>query len=531
MDSIHRQELSWQEFRLGFKTKMDKNMKIKLYKTTLLAILLLAACNDSVLDKSNPNGGTPQTYYSTTDELTKGVNAIYAVAQSISLVAREWFFIHDLRSDDMATGGGQLEVPRAQLLNGTNDAANSVALSVWSGFYELIHRSNSVIVGSANAGLNVSDADKKRFVGEARFLRAWAYSDLIVLWGAVPLYTEPVLTLDGGKARTSIDEINTFLIDELTAIQPDLPLTWVNDERGRATRGAAQALLARVYMFKGDYAKAKIELDKIVTEGTYNLVDNYFDNFKEETPFNDESIFEIGYFNDQNNWNGNGDGTGLQEGNTRTQEYSAVGWRNLIPSDALLAEYERTSNGFSENDPRFDDTFVRIGDLITNTNYPLAAGQVQGNTSTFESGQEKISWRKYTSIYKTDATFYTGPMDMRIIRYAEVLLNLAECENELGNGATAIDYLNMVRDRPSVMLDHYPIAGKYPCTTKDEIFDAIVHERRVELAGEQIRNRDLVRWRNQGKLAVDPVSYKKTLVKIPANEIANNQNITEADQN
>jgi starch-binding outer membrane protein, SusD/RagB family len=505
-------------------------MKIKLYKTTLLATVLLAACSDSLLDKTNPNGGTPQTYYSTTDEITKGVTAVYAVAQSISLVAREWFFIHDLRSDDMATGGGQLEVPRAQLLNGADDAANSVAQSVWFGSYELIHRANSVISGSVNAGPTVPEADKKRLLGEARFLRAWAYSDLIVLWGAVPLYTEPVTTLNGAKARTSVDEINAFLIDELTAIQEDLPVSYGAADKGRVTQGAAQALLARVYMFAGDYANAKIELDKIVDSDAYSLMPEYYDNFKEETPYNDESIFEIGYMNANNNWDGNGDGTNLNEGNTRTQEYSAVGWRNLIPSDALLAEYERTSNGSPKDDPRFADTFVRIGDMITSTPRPLLAGEVQGNLSNFESGQEKISWRKYTSIYKTDATFYTGPMDMRIIRYAEVLLNLAECENELDNGADAITYLNMIRDRASVTMPDYPNA-LYPCSNKAEIFEAIVHEKRVELAGEQIRNRDLVRWRDQGKLGTDPVSYKKALVKIPAAEIANNPNITEADQN
>jgi len=505
-------------------------MKIKFYKATLLSTLLLVACSESLLDKTNPNGGTPQTYYSTTDELTKGVNAIYAVAQSISLVAREWFFIHDLRSDDMATGGGQLEVPRAQLLTGSNDAANSVSTSVWTGFYEVIHRANSVISGSVNAGINVSDTDKRRFVGEARFLRAWAYSDLIVLWGAVPLYTEPVTTLSGGKARTAVDDINKFLIDELTAIEADLPASYGPSEKGRATLGAAQALLARVYMFKGDYTNAKVELDKIVTSGTYSLMPSYFDNFKEETPYNAESIFEIGFYNANNNWDGNGDGTGLNEGNTRTQEYSAVGWRNLIPSDALLAEYESTFKSDAKTDPRFADTFVRIGDTISNPPYALKASQVQANTSNFQGGQEKISWKKYTSIYKTDATFYTGPMDMRIIRYAEVLLNLAECENELGNTAKAIGYLNQVRDRASVTMPHYPTAA-YPVSNKAEIFAAVMHERRVELAGEQIRNRDIVRWRNNGKLTTDPVPNKKGLVKIPANEIANNQNISDADQN
>jgi len=504
-------------------------MKIKFYKITLLSTLLLVACSESLLDKVNPNNVGANVYYQTNDELTKGVNAIYAVAQSVSLAAREWFFIHDLRSDDMATGGGQLEAPRAQLLRGDNDASNSVSQSVWNGFFELIHRSNSLISGSANAGPHVTDVDKRRFVGEARFLRAWAYSDLIVLWGDVPLYKEPVKTVAGGKHRTPVDSINMFLVNELTEIQADLPASYGESDKGRVTKGAARALLARVHMFKGDYAKAKVQLDSIVASNKYKLMDNYFENFKEETPYNAESIFEIGYFNTNNNWDPNGDGTGLNEGNTRTQEYSAVGWRNLIPSNSLIAEYEMTYNGSPKNDPRFADTFVRIGDMVGNPANPLPDSLVQGNTSTFNSTQQKVSWKKYTSIYKTLATFYTGPMDMRIIRYAEVLLNLAECENELGVG-DPVATLNKVRDRASVMMPHYPTAA-FPTSSKAEIFAAIMHERRVELAGEQIRNRDIVRWRNQGKLAVEPVPTKKSLVKIPATEIASNPNISEADQN
>ncbi len=511
-------------------------MRYRLFKNGLVIAMLFAACNEADLDKLNPNGGTPESYFTTEDELTKGVNAVYAKAQSIQLTGREWFFLHDLRSDDVASGGGQLEGARNQILTGAHLPPNAVLTSVWTGFYRTIHRANAVIDGSANTQ-NISDELKARLVAEARFLRAWAYSELIVLWDDVPLYSTTVRSLSESQPRASVSDVYQFITTELTEIQAQLPLTYSGANVGRATRGAAQALLGRVYMERGldFYDEAKVELDKVRTSGVYALEDDYVDNFLEETSFNGESIFEIGFGNDQFNWDADGNSAGNVEGNSRTQEYSAIGWRNLIPSNSLIAEYERTSNGFAENDPRFSDNFYRIGDEFNNGNSVLTDALVQGNLSNFEGGQEKISWRKYTSIYKNAATFYTGAMNMRIIRYAEVLLNLAEVENELGNQATAIGYLNEVRNRPSVDLPNYPIAGKFPVNSKDEVFKAIVHERRVELAGEQHRNRDILRWRRQGKLASEPISYfqanKFERLPIPQDEFATNASLSNSDQN
>ena len=286
-------------------------------------------------------------------------------------------------------------------------------------------------------------------------------------------------------------------------------------------------------MAANDYAKAKIELEKVY--GKYALTAQYVDNFKEETGYNTESIFEIGFFNSDVNWTGDGDipsWGGVLEGNTRTQEYSSVGWRNVIPSDGLLAEFESTFKLDAKTDPRFAVSFIKHGDPTSSGTLDTAT--VQGNKSNFEGVKQKISWRKYTSIYKTTATYYTGPMNMRLIRYAEVLLNLAECENEVGTPAKAILYLNELRDRASVAMPHYPTIA-FPVTSKPEIFKAVVHERRVELGGEQIRNRDILRWRAQGKLTSEPIGFfqpnKFEYLPIPTNELATNLNISQADQN
>jgi len=510
-------------------------MKNRLFsKANLLSILLLFGCSESVLDKVNPNGSLPLNYYSNQSELTQGINGVYAVPQGFNMAAREWWFVHDLRSDDMATGGGQLEVPRAQILDGSYTYSNSVMQSVWDGLNRTVLRANEVIDGSVNAKTTPADF-VNRVVAEAKFLRAWAYSDLVLLWGAVPMHRHVPTTLTSASSpRMPVDSIYNFMITDLNAIQQYLPVSYSGNDVGRVTKGAAQALLGRVLMAKGDYAGAKAALDPIVSSGAYQLMANYSDNHLEETPFNKESVFEIGFFNNNMNWNnGDGDnGGGVNEGNAITQELSCIGWRNLVPSDGLLAEYETVANGYATNDPRFAASFYMPKDTYNNGASTVDTSAVQGTKQKYNGVKQKISWKKYTAMYKNNSTFYTGQMNLRIIRYAEVLANLAECENELGNTATALGYLNQIRNR--VSMPNYPTAN-FPCSNKAQTFAAIQHERRVEFANEQIRNRDIVRWRKNGKLTSEPISYftanKYELMPIPQEEFATNGALTNADQN
>jgi hypothetical protein len=137
-------------------------------------------------------------------------------------------------------------------------------------------------------------------------------------------------------------------------------------------------------------------------------------------------------------------------------------------------------------------------------------------------------------MYKNNETFYTSGINMRLIRYAEVLLMMAEAENETGNSANAITLLNQVRARKSVAMPPYPTA-KFPVNSKAEVLRAVMHEKRVEQAGEQIRNRDILRWRAQNKFSTDPIPYfvkgKQELIPIPQQELDNNSKLTQQDQN
>ena len=145
-----------------------------------------------------------------------------------------------------------------------------------------------------------------------------------------------------------------------------------------------------------------------------------------------------------------------------------------------------------------------------------------------------VSWRKYSVIYKIDNGYAQSGINMRIMRYADVLLLLAECENELGNSAAAVSLINQVRARKSVDMPPLPTKN-YPTGTKDQVFDAIMHERFVELAAEQIRNFDILRWRKNNKLKTEPISYfqkgKHELLPIPQSEIDNSAALDLKDQN
>lgn len=504
---------------------------MKSFNKILLAALFscvgLTFCSDK-LDLTDENLPTTESYFKKAIELQAGVNAAYASMRSPGGVSREWFFVHDTRSDDDSAGGGQLEAPRREMLEQpTPSTSNSVMSDLWRIVYVMINRVNTVLVAAPNVNDDVVLRD--RVVGEAKFLRAWAYFELVSQWGDVPLYAEPVSTATGFKGKSTADEIYAFIISDLTDAVAKLPVSYDNVNRGRATKGAANALLGRVLMQKGDYAGAKAALLAVVNAGIYSLSPQYVDNFLEETEYNAESIFEVVFFDrgDNNfNWGGytSGDGPSAPVSTVRNQEYCPVAWRNLIPSDKYINEFERVATGAAKDDPRYKFSVYESGDLFNNGQETLTDAQQNGNSSVVNGVIKKVSWRKYMLIYKESsaaASFHPGGINQRLIRYADVLLMLAECEAEAGTLPAAVGYLNQVRARPSVAMPAYPTA-QYPTTTKNDVLRAIMHERTVELGGESVRNVDILRWRKKGyypSVVPDPKPGQVNMLPIPQAEL------------
>jgi starch-binding outer membrane protein, SusD/RagB family len=511
----------------------NKNLKIAVVSLLVVVAAATQSC-DKKLDKTNPNSLTVDGYFKTSAEIQKGTNSVYSVMKSFQLVSREWFFVHDTRCDEVSTGGSQLEAPRAQMLNGNTDASNPLVSAVWNALYVMIHRANTVIANAGNGADNASLT--ARAVAEAKFLRAWAYNELVTLWGPVPVYTAPVSSSSDFRPRVKTEDVYAVIIKDLQEAALALPGKSGYDinNKGRATNAAAWALLGKVYMQIGNYAAAKTEFLKIPTSGAdgYSLTSRYLDNFEEETELNNESIFEVIFFDKGNsdfNWgSGVGDGSAPNLSTVRNQEYNAVAWRNLVPSNKYLANFEHTANGFAKTDPRLSFSVYQTGDLINNGTETLTDAMQNGSSSVLNGVTKKISWRKFMLTYKENSGFHPGGNNQRMIRYAEVLLGLAECEAELGNFSAANGaafYLNKLRERPSVAMPLYP-TPQYSFDTKTNVIRALMHEKMSEMGCEEVRDVDIMRWRKKGYFAPDPLSYfranRDELLPLPQAEIDNN---------
>lgn len=513
-------------------------MKQNISKLFILAFLLLCnivACDEKldVLDENNP---TTESYFKTAIELQNGVNAVYSTLRSAQLVGREWFFTHDMRSGECAPGGPQLEAPRAELLKQPSPApSNSVMSDVWTASYRMINRANLVIAKAPGVTDNIALRD--RVVGEAQFLRAWAYFELVSQWGDVPLYTESVTSATGFQGKSPAADIYAFIITDLTQAAQKLPESYGASDNGRATKGAANALLGRVQMQNGDYAAAKAALLQVYNK--YSLV-NYLWNFDGDVKddkgnlitsgheFNAESIFEVAFVDkgDNNfNWGYNGEGSTSPLSTVRNQEYG-ITWGNIIPSNRLLNEFEA-------NDPRYKFTIYEEGDniltapgAVDNVNNPpavpplkLTALAMNVDVSTKNGVTMKRFFRKYGIYEWVNSGFHPGGINHRLIRYADVLLMLAECEAEVGTPAQAASYINEVRSRPGVNMPAVTLASK------NDALKAVMHERSVELSVEQVSNIDILRWRKKGyfpSIIPDRAPGQVDLFPIPASETSTN---------
>jgi hypothetical protein len=397
--------------------------------------------------------------------------------------------------------------------------------SVWNGCYQMINRANLVISQAPNVTDNTALRDVT--LGEAEFLRAWAYFELVSQWGDVPVYTEPISTADGYKAQSPAADVYTLIISDLTDAVAKLPDTQA--QQGRATKGAANALLGRVQMQNGDYAAAKTALMQVY--GKYSLAPHFSDNFDGDImvggvqattghEFNSESVFEVAFYDKGTggfNWGYTGEGPTADASTVRSQEYGIV-WGNVIPSDQTLNEFEA-------NDPRYKYTFYESGDAIltmegTVPGHILTETDMNVAPSTKNGISKRRVYRKYSKLdWINDPSNLGSGINQRVIRYADVLLMLAECEAEVGTPANAAKYIDEVRARPDVNMPPVTL------NTKEQAIAAVMHERAVELAGEEINNIDILRWRKRGyypSIRPDPKPSQVDFFPIPASEIAAN---------
>ena len=478
-------------------------MKINKIPTLLLAgsLLLATGCQKDLLDKTNPNAPSTAQYWLNEGDANKGVIACYSGVQQFACYGRSWQFI-TARSDESYSQSPFVELAiftRFQQAN-PNFFISSFA---WNDYYRTIYRTNQVLNHVPN--ITMGAALKARLLAEARFVRALMYFDLDSFFGNVPLIiTESVASTRARQATPA--EVEAQIIIDLQAAIPDLPLTYGANDKGRATKGAAQALLAKMYMQQRRWADASALFTQIIGSNTYSLTPNYLDNFTETNENNSESLFEVQYSGAVLDVGQGQDNPSAAESYDRPNFFGPpiASYSDVQPRRWLLNAYSDSSLTLAPGsttkhliDPRRDVSI--ISSLNPERFYDFTFAQLGYNPS-------QQYWRKYLNdrdpghFFRRDAAGnripgtggenFSSGINFRIIRYADVLLLQAEALNEQGQTSAAVPLVNMVRQRPSVNLAPLNAAN----FTQSSLRLYMHNERGRELAGEGQRWFDILRW-------------------------------------
>jgi starch-binding outer membrane protein, SusD/RagB family len=479
-------------------------------------ILLTNSCDTDELELTNPNTLSPETFFTTEAQVRSSVNATYANLQTRGLYGRNYFFALDLMGQD-ALGNPQLEGNKQPFHNFSFDAGSDIIQYYWETCFMGISRANFVLDNeekiNALAESILPLERKNKYLAEAHFMRAYYYFLLVKRFGDLPIYREGTIV---GAPRSPKAEVYALIEEDLAFAAQNLYSKDV-EEAGRATKEAAYAHLGKVLLYQEKYDEALAAFNQVTG---FSLETNFFNNFMEETEHGPESIFEVEFDADNgtgNQWWAQGDsqGTGFDEATLRGQEYGNLNWYNVYPSDQLLDSYE-------EGDTRFNDTFYVPGSTYENG----TATMLPENFGT-SAGQRRGGFKKYQNYYRNASEDMRSSINFRVMRYADVLLMMAECENKRAGGSqeAAIAYIKQVRDRAGLTTNIAP--------NQDAVFAAIVHERKVEFAAEQSRFDDIIRW-NMAATELANTGFqvgKSELWPIPNRETSSNPSITPADNN
>jgi hypothetical protein len=491
-------------------------MKSNLYKkySLIIAIITLVSCSDDFLDVPVQGGPTTSSDPNLAEKLVTGV--YNSLMQGDSWGAGDvhgFAFISatSIMSDDADKGStlSDQAVPVGDMDNFTLTPTNKFAESLWSGHYHAIGAANQALAALQTA--SIDEAVKKRFLGEVRFLRGYLYFNLVRMYGKVPLVLRVPLDANDANSdpafytRATVDDVYASIISDLQFAADNLKIK-SKSETGHATKGAAQALLAKVYLYRKDWEKAFALSDSVITSGQYSLLTNYGLLWRQAGDNSSESIFEIetGKFNNANFKIDNytvcqGARVGGLGG------WDDLGWGFNGPSLSLVAAYEL-------NDQRKDATIISIDNSGTHHGTVLWDGFRVPSSDSVQN--LRYNYKAYTSRLK-ETYANTGdkdrPKNIKVLRYADVLLINAEAGIHAGKGDPA-GMVTAVRARAG-------LAAKGAVTIQD-----VWQERHVELAMEHDRFWDIVRQERAAEVMhaagkANFVEGKHELLPVPNSQI------------
>jgi len=482
---------------------------MKLKTLTIISIsILVAGCTDFL--KIDPQGELTQTSFpvSSSDAL-QATNAVYSAVRS-------WYYnsggypILDIMSDDAYKGSNkndQLATVGAYdnfTVNTTGDGLDRW----WATLYQGIKWANVVI--EKVPLISMDTTLRNRYIGEARFLRGLFYFDLVRAWGGVPLVTTSVAPLHLGRASTS--DIYNLIVSDLQFAEAHLPAKsgYSSSDRGRATSGAADALLARVYLFQSDFTNTEKYALKVIQSNEYSLEPNFLDANGVNGNNGVESVFEVGAIGVDSY-----DGGGNQYANTQgVRGTPNRGWGFNRPSMELRRSFEH-------GDPRLKGTIIDLGDTLDGVYIKGDPDPANDPVLTLDNNGDTLNIQCYSRKVWTPGNDVPSQWShhRRLIRYADVLLMAAEALNEDGKQSDALIYLNMVRKRARG--GNNSILPDVSVTDKNILRDKIFTERRHELALEGERFWDLVRT-GRAASVLSPLGFvagKNELLPIHQSEI------------
>lgn len=483
-------------------------MKTTLKKSILLLPFLFIASGCEEFLQKDPQGELTQEEFPVNQsDALLATNAVYSTI-------REWGYhsggypILDIMSDDAYKGSNPNDqLPTVGPYDKFSHTTTQDGLDRWwSTLYEGVKRANVVITKVPS--IEMDTVLRNRYVAEAKFFRGLYYFDLVRAWGGVPMITSlnPPLKM----ARSSKEEIYDLIVSDLLYAAKNLVEKSVleNKDIGRATRGAAKSLLAKAYLFRGDFVNAEKYALEVINSDEYELEAVFADANSKLGEHGMESVFEVGALEVE----GTG---GNQYANTQGVRGSPNrGWGFNRPSIDLRKSFE-------PGDPRLKGTIIDLGDTIDGVyikgdpdpaNDPVVILNQNGDTINIQCYNRKV-WTP-----GNDTPTQWGH-HRRLIRYADVLLMAAEALNEDGKPTDALNYLNQVRKRARE--GNNAILPDITVTDKNLLRDKILLERRHELALEGQRFWDLVRTGNAAAV-LGPMGFvpgKNELIPIHQSEI------------
>jgi starch-binding outer membrane protein, SusD/RagB family len=490
-------------------------MNTKRIITCTILVLLIVGC-DNFLSVDPQGELTQEAFPTTAADALQSTNGVYATLRSWNYHSGG-FPILDFMSDDAHKGSNPNDGAGTQgpYENFTFTPTQDGLDRWWAGLYQGIRRANVVIEKVPAIEMNVTL--KTRYLGEARFLRGLYYFDLVRAFGGVPLVTstEPPLSLPKAAAAEIYAQVELdlqFAIDNLPEKSAYGP-----EDLGRATKGAARALMAKVHLFRGNFPEAETLALQVITSNLYDLEPVFTDANGKNGEHGVESVFEIGAVESESV-------VGNQYANTQgVRGTPNRGWGFNRPSIDLR-------NAFEPGDPRRSGTIIELGDVIDgitilgDASTPDVTTDADGTIIEIESYNRKV-WIPGLS---TDTQF---GHNRRLIRFSDVLLMAAEALNENNKPQDALIHLNRVRER--ARQGNNDILPDITTTNKEELRDIILDERRTELALEGHRFWDLVRTGKAPEI-LGPAGFitgKHELLPIPQNEIDLSQGTLQQNDN